>query len=295
VIGVETDREGGPILADIVVLGEGVNGLVGQSAGLRPELRANHVALAVKETHFLPEATIRDRFNLAGEEDGVVIEVFGDVSSGMVGTGFLYTNKESISIGVGCLVSDFQETRQSPYDLLDRFKAHPSVAPMLRGSEMKEYVAHLIPEGGFDAIPQLTGDGWAIVGDAGQFVNAVHREGSNLAMTTGRLVGETVIELKAQGLAMTEANLALYRQKLRDSFVMKDMRKYRKIPALLERNTHMLGTYARAMSGALQAMLRVDGASKREKERQMMAAIKAQRGSWWGVTTDMFKLARAWR
>ncbi|MEM8836627.1 MAG: FAD-dependent oxidoreductase [Pseudomonadota bacterium] len=295
VIGVETDREGGPIFADIVVLGEGVNALVGQRAGLRPELKPNHVALAVKETHFLPEKTVRDRFNLAGEDDGVVIEVFGDVASGMVGTGFLYTNKESISIGVGCLISDFSETQISPYDLLDRFKTHPSVAPMLRDAELKEYVAHLIPEGGYNAIPQLTGDGWAIVGDAGQFVNAVHREGSNLAMTTGRLVGETVLQLKAEEKTMSEANLKLYRDKLKASFVMKDMKKYRKIPGLLEANKQMLTTYPRAISKALQAMLRVDGTSKRDKETEMMAAMKRQRGSWWGIATDMFKLARAWR
>jgi electron transfer flavoprotein-quinone oxidoreductase len=185
VIGVETDREGGPIFANVVVLAEGVNGLVGQRAGLRGELQPNHVALAVKETHFLSEEKVQERFNLHGEDDGVVIEVMGSVSSGMVGTGFLYTNKESISIGVGCLISDFAETSIAPYELLDRFKRHPSVAPLIKGSEMKEYVAHLIPEGGYNAIPELIGDGWMIVGDAGQFVNAVHREGSNLAMTTG--------------------------------------------------------------------------------------------------------------
>ncbi|MCA8881790.1 MAG: NAD(P)-binding protein [Rhodobacteraceae bacterium] len=295
VIGVLTDREGGAIYADIVVLGEGVNGLIGQRAGLRPELKPAHVALAVKETHFLPEETVRERFNLQGEEDGVVIEVFGGVSSGMVGTGFLYTNRESISIGVGCLISDFAETRIPPYELLDRFKAHPSVAPLLKGSEMKEYVAHLIPEGGYNAIPRLTGDGWAIIGDAGQFVNAVHREGSNLAMTTGRLVGETVVQLKAEGKPCTDANLKLYRDKLAGSFVMKDLKKYRKVPALLEKNKHLLTAYPNAMSQALQSMLRVDGASKREKEGQALAALKKNRGSWAGVATDMFKLARAWR
>lgn len=296
VIGVETDREGGPVYADVVILGEGVNGLVGQRANLRPELKANHVALAVKETHFLTEEKVQERFNLVGEDDGVVIEVMGSVTSGMVGTGFLYTNKESISIGIGCLISDFAETEAAPYELLDKFKKHPSVAPLLKGSEMKEYVAHLIPEGGYNAIPNLTGDGWVIVGDAGQFVNAVHREGSNLAMTTGRLAAETVIQLKAEGKPATGANLKLYRDKLEDSFVMKDLKKYRHLPALLEgRKQFLFDAYPKAVSKALQTLLRVDGVSKREKEGVMMSAVKQARGSWWGVATDMFKLARAWR
>jgi electron transfer flavoprotein-quinone oxidoreductase len=83
--------------------------------------------------------------------------------------------------------------------MLEKLKAHPSIAPLIEGGEMKEYCAHLIPEGGFHAVPKVYGDGWMIVGDSGGFVNAVHREGSNLAMTTGRLAAETVIAAKAAG------------------------------------------------------------------------------------------------
>lgn len=295
VIGVETDRDGPPIMAGIVVLAEGVNGLVGQRAGLRDELKPEHVALAVKETHFLPEETVRERFNLSGEEDGVVIEVLGSVSSGMVGTGFIYTNKESISIGVGCLISDFKETPESPYALLDRFKSHPSVKPLLKGSEMKEYVAHLIPEGGYNAIPQLTGDGWVIVGDAGQFVNAAHREGSNLAMTTGRLAAETIAHLKAEGKPCTAANLKHYTDALEQSFVMKDLKKYRRLPGILHANKQFFTAYPKALSSAMQTFLRVDGVDKKSKEGVMMRALRDARGGWWNVMTDMFKVARAWR
>ncbi|MBZ4689018.1 MAG: electron transfer flavoprotein-ubiquinone oxidoreductase [Cereibacter sp.] len=295
VIGVLTDREGGPIYADVVVLAEGVNGVVGQRAKLRPELKPQHVALAVKETHFFPEEVIRERFNLQGEEDGVVIEVLGSVTSGMVGTAFLYTNKESISIGVGCLLADFAKTKIPPYELLDRFKRHPAVVPLLRGGEMKEYVAHLIPEGGYDAIPNLTGDGWVIVGDAGQFVNAVHREGSNLAMTTGRLAGECLAELKAQGLAPTNDNLKLFRDRLGESFVMKDMKKYRKVPHLLEKNRQLFATYPRAINQVMQAYFRVDGMDKRSKEGIALRNVAKARGGWWSVATDLVKVARAWR
>ena len=194
VIGVRTDREGGKIFADVVVLAEGVNGLVGQRSGLRSEPEPESVALAVKEMHFLPREVIEARFNLKGEE-GVVIEAIGTVTAGMTGTGFLYTNQESISVGIGCLVSDFKNSKVSPYALLEGFKNHPSIKPLLAGAEVKEYAAHLIPEGGYKSMPSLYGDGWLIVGDAGQFVNAVHREGSNLAMTTGRVAAETIVRL----------------------------------------------------------------------------------------------------
>ena len=295
VIGVDTDREGGPLFADVVILGEGVSGLVGQRAGLRSELKPDQVALAVKEMHFLPQDVVENRFNLGSEDEGVVIEAIGSVSSGMVGTGFLYTNRESVSIGVGCILSDFVETGISPYQLLDRFKSHPSVRPLLAGSEMKEYAAHLIPEGGYSAIPALTGDGWIVVGDAGQFVNSVHREGSNLAMTTGRLAGETVAALKAEGKACVGANLKAYETALKDSYVLKDLKKYRRLPDTLHANKHFFTDYPGALSKSLQTWLRVDGVDKRTKEREMVRTMRAARGGFLGLMSDMWKVARAWR
>ena len=67
----------------------------------------------------MPEETINSRFNIAGNE-GVVIEMAGKITQGMVGTGFLYTNNESLTIGIGCLLSDFKKQGISPYALLER-------------------------------------------------------------------------------------------------------------------------------------------------------------------------------
>lgn len=293
VVGVKTDREAGIALADVVVLAEGVNGLVGQRAGLREELKPDTVALAVKEMHFLPREVIESRFNLKGNE-GVVIEAMGSITLGMTGTAFLYTNQESISVGVGCIVSDFQASGVTPYALLERFKSHPAISPLLADSEVKEYAAHLIPEGGYNAIPKLYGDGWLVVGDAGQFVNAVHREGSNLAMTTGRLAGETIARLKRRGLSFTAENLVDYQHQLEKSFVMKDMKKYRNIPKFLHSSRHVFDTYPDLISKAMQTWLRVDGIDKVSKEKEIIGAFRATR-KWSGLLSDAFNLARAWR
>ncbi len=292
VIGVRTDRDGDAIYADVVVLAEGVSGLVGSRAGLRSVPPPDTVALAVKEMHFLPRETIEARFNLQGDE-GVVIEAAGTITNGMTGTGFLYTNKECISIGIGCLISDFAEKGQTPYGLLESFKAHPSIRPLLAGSEVKEYAAHMIPEGGYKAIPQLFGDGWLIVGDAGQFVNAVHREGSNLAMTTGRLAAETIVELKSRNAAPIAANLASYKARLDGSFVMKDLKKYKNLPGALH-NRHLFTTYPQLLSKAAQTWFRVDGLDKKSKENAIVKSFfKTRRIK--GLIGDMLGMARAWR
>ncbi|MFT4278466.1 MAG: FAD-dependent monooxygenase [Rhodopseudomonas sp.] len=294
VIGVITDRDGGQVHADVVVLAEGVNGLLGTKAELRERPSPDNVALAVKEMHFLPRETIEARFNLKGDE-GVVIEAAGTISAGMTGMGFIYTNKESISLGIGCLVADFQKTGETPYGLLERFKKHPSVAPLIEGSEVKEYAGHLIPEGGYNAIPQLYGDGWVVVGDAAQLNNAMHREGSNLAMTSGRIAGEAIFQVKSRKDPMTKENLALYKKMLDDSFVIKDLKKYKDMPGLLHiQSQNFFLTYPQLVNKALQNFVRVDGTPKLEKEKTTIKSFVSAR-SWGGLFGDAFRFARAWR
>ncbi len=293
VVGIRTDRDDQVVHADVVVLADGVNSLVGQRSGIRSEIKPEHAALAVKEMHFLPREVIDQRFNVKDDE-GVVVEALGTVTMGLMGTAFLYTNGESLSVGIGCLVSDFRDSGVSPYVMLDRFKKHPSIAPLLEGSEVKEYAAHLIPEGGYKAIPRLHGDGWLIVGDSGQFVNSMHREGSNLAMETGRMAAETVVALKAEGKPMTEANLARYRKTLEDSFVIKDLKKYKNLPEILHENRQFVTTYPNLLSKAAETWFRVDGMPKLDKERSILRSFRSGRRLR-GLIGDAVKIARAWR
>ncbi|MBB5469641.1 electron transfer flavoprotein-quinone oxidoreductase [Paraburkholderia sp. CI2] len=295
VVGVQCDREHGDVYADVVVLADGVNSTLARKAGFHGEIGAGNVALAVKEILFVPEETIRQRFNV-GEDDGVVIEMVGRITDGMMGTGFLYTNKESLTIGVGCMLSDFKKNpnRTSPYVLLEKMKQHPSIAPLIAGGEMKEYCAHLIPEGGFHAIPQVYGNGWMIVGDSGGFVNAAHREGSNLAMTTGRLAAETVIHAKAAGHGYRAGTLKAYKAALDQSFVMKDLHKYRDMPAVLHQNPQFFTTYPDLMARAARTMITVDGKDKKSKEREIFSSFRTAR-SLSGIVGDAYKLLRAFR
>jgi electron transfer flavoprotein-quinone oxidoreductase len=293
VVGVRTDRENGDLFADVVILADGVNSLLAKKAGFHPELNPGDVALAVKEILFLPQETLESRFNVK-EGEGVVIEMVGKITQGMMGTGFLYTNSESLTIGVGCMLNDLKQKRMSPYLLLEQMKHHPAIQPLIEGGEMKEYTAHLIPEGGYKAIPQIYGNGWMIVGDSGMFVNAVHREGSNLAMTTGRIAAETVIELKQDGRELNRKNLAAYRARLDDSFVMKDLAKYKDMPGVFHANPQFLTSYPELVNRAAHHMLTVDGVDKKTKEREIFKSFARSR-SLTGLVGDAFKLWRAFR
>ena len=293
VIGVRTEREQGDILADCVVLADGANALLGSRAGLRPEIKAEDMALVVKEVLFLPKETIDARFNLNGDE-GTVIELAGNITHGMVGTGFLYTNKDSISLGIGCMLGDMKRQSITPFQLLEGLKRHTSVAPLIEGAEMKEYSAHLIPEGGLKALPQLYGDGWLVVGDSAGFVNGIHREGSNLAMMSGRLAAESLIALKESNKPFTAGHLAEYKRRLDASVIMADLKKYADVPEFLHNKPHILDIYPRVLGNATYEMFMVDGQSKRAKQKKIFDELRSKR-SLLGLLGDAYHFWRAFR
>ncbi|OYY23503.1 MAG: nitrogen fixation protein FixC, partial [Azorhizobium sp. 35-67-15] len=139
------------------------------------------------------------------------------------------------------------------------------------------------------------GDGWVVVGDAAQLNNAIHREGSNLAMTSGRIAAEAIFQIKSRRDPMTAKNLALYKTLLDDSFVIKDLKKYKDMPALMHvQSQNFFLTYPQLVSKAMQNFVRVDGTPKIEKEKMTLRSFVAAR-SWVGLFGDAFRFARAWR
>jgi electron transfer flavoprotein-quinone oxidoreductase len=282
VVGVGTGR-GDDLYADVVVVCEGIGlgvGLLEKTViygkPLRRKLRANEVAMAVKEIMQLDSGLIEERFNCEAGE-GCTIECFGDSTMGMSGFMFIYTNKDTLSVGGGALLSEFNATLRSPNDLMEHFKNHPSVKPLLRGAETVEYLAHLIPEGGYRGIPKVYGPGYLVCGDAAMLSNPVHREGSNLAMASGRLAGETVIHAK-ETEDFSERRLQEYKGKLDNSWIMADMRKYDKAVPLLEHNPQLLTNYPEIADRALDEFFRVDGTSKWEKQSKILKMVRKEGG-----------------
>lgn len=289
VIGVRTDRPDGELYADVVVLADGVNSLLSKQLGFHKEFRPDEVALTVMEVINMPKEKINDRFNLE-ENQGTTIEIFGDSTQGNLGTAFLYTNKDSLNIGVGTTLSSMIKAKLKPYDLLDYLKNHPMVKSILQGGESAEYLAHLIPEGGFRSVPKVAGNGVLVVGDAAQLVNAIHREGSNMAMYSGKLAAEAVIKAKERN-NYNESSLNSYREALYGSFIMKDLEKYKDAAHIFEKYPQYFKEYVPMMNKAMSKFFTVDGTPKRDKQKQIMKSITSERGTI-RVIQDMY---RAWK
>jgi electron transfer flavoprotein-quinone oxidoreductase len=102
------------------------------------------------------------------------------------------------------------------------------------GGELKEYSAHLIPEGGYDAMPDLAGDGILVAGDAAGLCLAagIWLEGVNFAIASGAVAGATADDALARG-DTTATGLAGYRERLEASFVLQDHKKLRRAPGFV--------------------------------------------------------------
>ena len=232
IAGVETDRPGGSLEAKLVIACDGVNSFLAKEAGLYGNFSSENFTLGAKEVLHLGKEEVDRRFGLV-DRQGLDIEIVG-LTQGVPGGAFLYTNLESVSVGVVVNVEALGRSGIRPEELIAGVKRHPAVAPYLRGADLKEYSAHVIPEGGLDMMPQLTTDGLLVAGDAGAFCLAagIFLEGVNFAIGSGRAAGETALAAIAAG-DTSASGLAGYEQGMARRFVLADHAKMRRAPELM--------------------------------------------------------------
>ncbi|MBN2143485.1 MAG: FAD-dependent oxidoreductase [Candidatus Aureabacteria bacterium] len=271
VIGLRTDRENGDLYAKMVIASDGVHSLVARKAGLKEEWKNNQLSLTVKEIIVLSRKQIEDRFHLT-QDEGATIECVGDATNGLMGVAFIYTNKDTLSVGAGTLLSEMIRARKNPNDLLEHFKTHPCIAPLLEGGKTHEYLAHLIPEGGYHAVPKVYKAGLLLTGDAAGLVNSFHREGSNLAIMSGKIAAETALEACQRG-DFSETFLSLYKKKLDESCIMKDLKKYANAGSFFEKRNHFFTLYPNTAVQSATEWLTVDSVPKRLKQWKIIRSL----------------------
>jgi len=245
--------------ANVVILADGVNSILGEKLGLVKRISPHNVAVGAKELIELPQDVLESRFNLQGDE-GMAWMFAGTPSDGRMGGGFLYTNKTSISLGVVIGLEGIGDAKKSVPQMLEDFKEHPAVKPLIKGGKMIEYSGHLVPEGGFNMLPNLTSDGVMIVGDAAGFcLNVGYTiRGMDLAVASAEAAALTVIDAKKSG-DFSKAGLAGYRKRLEEGFVLKDLNLYKRLPSFMESNTRVFDAYPKLMSNVMQDLFVIDG------------------------------------
>lgn len=270
-------RAGEDVLrAHVVIAADGVNSFIAQQAGIRAKEPSKHLAVGVKSVIGLPASVIEDRFNLTGDE-GAAYAIVGDATQAIAGGGFMYTNKESVSIGVVLRLDDLEAKGLASSDVHDHLLAHPAIAPFLAGGELLEYGCHLTIEDGPAMVSHdLSRPGLLLVGDAAGFTlnTGMTIRGMDLAAGSALAAAAAVEKgLAAQdvGAAMTDA----YASELASTWVGADMATYAKAPAFLE-TERMYEQYGQLLADVMYGVFNHDLTPRRHV---LSVARDAQRQS----------------
>jgi electron transfer flavoprotein-quinone oxidoreductase len=278
ITGVTTDRPDGDLTASVVIACDGVNSFLAKEAGLYKKVDASNYTLGVKETLSLPKSVIDERFGVR-DNQGVDIEILGG-TSGVNGGGFIYTNLDTIALGVVLKLPKLSAQKKRPEEIIAELKRHPAIAPLIEGAEVTEYSAHVIPEAGLDMMPTMVADGLLVAGDAAALCLAagIWLEGVNFAMASGMYAGEAAAKAIHNGNT-SASGLQSYTKKLNETFVLKDHKKLRKIPHLVlsDRVQHK---YPMFVTGIVERMFSVEnphpkpGVRRIVREERKKAGIK---------------------
>jgi electron transfer flavoprotein-quinone oxidoreductase len=283
---------GDEIRADAIVAADGALSFMAEKAGLRAKLAAKEVAVAAKDVIELPSQTIEERFGVE-EGEGIAQLFFGSLTQGMFGGGFLYTNRESLSLGLVVAIHDLMEKDPpvSPHDLLETFKARPEIKPLIAGGHPVEYSAHIIPEGGFRALPRMVTDGLVLVGDAaGLALNmGVTVRGLDFALASGVMAARALIRAREQG-DFSATSLAYYEELLQDSFVWKDLQTFQHMPEFLA-NPRLQDFYPPVICDLLEQILWI-GEEPKEKLSAIILRAARQRLLRADVLKDLLGMRR---
>ena len=249
VVGVRTTNE--ELKARLVIDASGVTSKLVAEAGLRERLTPRQLYHGIKRVYRLDPETIEKRFRVKPDE-GRAVFFLGDFMHEIGGGAFVYTNRETLSVGLVVSMDSLIRRTTEHFDqvgklidVMDEFEDHPMVAELLEGAEAQEYSAHNIPKGHRAILKQPYADGFLVAGDAlGSFVKIGPMiDGMRRAITSGMMAAAAYLEASASG-SYRGRNLSRYRDLLtpiyedvnrsgRDSFVSESSFTYHTLPRLL--------------------------------------------------------------
>lgn len=171
--------EGIALEAKYTLIAEGARGSLAKQLMISDKLERDpqKYGLGIKEVWEIPADQ---------HEPGRVDHYLGfPLDNATAGGGFVY-HAEDNKLYVGLVTYlDYQDPTLSPFDEFQRFKLHPSVAPLLQGATRLSYGARAVTAGGWQSIPTLAFAGGGLIGCAAGFMNAPRLKAIHNAILSG--------------------------------------------------------------------------------------------------------------
>jgi len=285
---------GEKMTAPVTILADGTNSRLSLGTPIRPETRLSSEAteLGIKEVYRLDPSVLEERFQLGPGEDHAEEWVTGIFPPGVMAGGFLYTNRDTLSIGLIVNMASLFGKGVYAHDLIERYKQHPTIQRRLRGAELVEYGAKLITSGWASRPSAFHGDGWMVAGDAAGFTfsNGIVIQGMNYAIRSGLEAAETALAAKAAGDA-SRARLAEYDRRLASTGILADFRDFAGMDRV-KWNARIYTAYPRFATQMFHAMMSGTGEPKQHMRRLLRTAQRAAGLSTTALVRDAVAVAR---
>lgn len=269
-------RAGDDVLrSHVTVAADGINSFLAQYAGVKGKEQPKNLGLGVKSVIGLGEDVIRERFNLTGDE-GTAYAIVGEATKGVPGGAFLYTNRDSVSIGVVVNLEDLKNSDHDPVKIHDALMAHPFIAPLIDGGELLEYGTHMVAEGGAHMQHDLVHPGLLIIGDAAGFTinNGFTIRGMDLAAGSAQAAAEA-IERALEAEDYSAEALGAFREIYQSSWLGKDMETFKRAPNFLASTPEMYGDLGQLLADVFHGVYNVDLTPRKKLAATAKDALKA--------------------
>ena len=207
--------------AKYTLFAEGARGHLGKQLierfGLTKNKDTQTFAIGIKELWEIDPAL---------SKPGLVVHTSGwPIADNSFGGGFLYhleDNKVTLGFVLGL---DYRNPYMSPFDEMQRWKTHPSIAKHLKGGKRIGYGARAINNGTLQALPDLVFDGGALLGCDAGFMNAARIKGSHAAIKSGMLAADAAFDALQAGRAHDK--LSAYPQAFEKSWLYTELHQTR--------------------------------------------------------------------
>ena len=205
------------LLGKYTIFAEGARGHLGKQLLAKYQLTEGKdtqtFAIGIKELWEIPADKA---------QPGKVVHTAGWPMEGdTFGGGFLYhlaDNKVTLGFVIGL---DYDNPYLSPFEEMQRWKAHPAIRAHIEGGKRIGYGARAINNGTPQALPKTVFPGGALIGCDAGYLNAARIKGSHAAIKSGMLCADALAEALAAGRASDE--LSAYPEAFEKSWLKEEL------------------------------------------------------------------------
>ena len=130
----------------VLIAADGVNSEIAEMVHARKKFSPRELYQGVKVLVKLPEKLIEERFDITNSDEGAAHLFAGDVSLNLIGGGFLYTNRDSLSLGGVYHYDSLLKNPIEPSEIVNAMLRNPLVSELIKDDVPLKEIDKTLPK-----------------------------------------------------------------------------------------------------------------------------------------------------